>query len=208
MSIDKYEDKFLNNFETNEYLDINFNPINELGLSKIPYGSIIELRANDLSGQLFPINVFINNDVYGLFIDIDKTIDYLYLNSEQYSSCTEINFDNIKNLSDINCRIIIINSIFGLLPIDKNYNKLNKTLENLFKENKDKIFIFLNPYLDNKYDIISKYANIILLFNKRTSIVKNNKKIGYNVDCEILRNTINLKTSKSQFRFFYSEGIK
>lgn len=222
MSIDKFENQFLDKKKkVVEGLNISFTPLTTtLGFNTLPYGKVIEIRAKELSGIFLSLRLSEQKDNWTFLIDADKTFDPYWCleNKKENLFFTATNdyleifnyIDNINQEIGLKVNTIIFNSILGILPIDGKYEEFEKYLSKLINQTiqQKRNLIFLNPYLDNRYDIISKYADLIIINKKRTSIKKNEERLGYNVDSEIVKNTVNYNLGKYNFQLFYKEGIK
>lgn len=215
MSLDKFEKLFLDKSKKEpETLKLSLASLAKiLDCDTVNMGKVIEIRAKELSGLSLALQLASENTRHSLLVDADKSFDKNWYNNHPNLLLTgETNFDSlytfIQHTDDI--KVIIINTVLSLLPVGSSYEEFEEFVCNIVNHSAkhNKTIIFINPYLDNKYDVISRYSDLIITTNKRRSIKKNEERLGYNLDGEVIKNTINFKLGKFEFMFLYKGGVK
>lgn len=198
------------------------NKINTKNLNYLPLGRFVEVRSESSARDYFTLNIVkkVCEKDKVLYIDIDNSLDINFLkilsiktsNMLIYHPELDTNFfDKIHKVLESNeIRLIVINSILGILPKDKNYDEFKKKLQNLNKIIKkyNSTIIFLNPYDSKRYNILEEFCSIIIYLKKRQKIGKSREYLGYFVDGYILKNTLNLKLGKFNCKVLYNKGLK
>lgn len=216
--IDKFEDKILNkNVKKVNYIDLNMEDL------ILPLGRLIEVRSQSSANFYFVCHIIKTLQYAPMsvaFLDTDHSQDYLHFNkiglrTDEIIVASPINYKEtfklIHNLLKINkIKIIVISSILGIFPETQEYQLFRKELEKLNKtiKNTQKSVIFINPYHLKKYNILEEYCSLILYLKKRQSIKKNEEFIGYFVDGQILKNTLNFKINQFNCKVLYNKGLE
>jgi len=209
MSLDKFEKNLLKKSKVKE---IEYH---ETGIIDLPKGSIIELRGASNSGILYlgfnMIKAIQDKGGVGLLVDADHTADLDIFNGEKPMVMQPKNGQNAFDvlteeslLEGVN--IIVINSILNLLPLNGDYTAFNKNLSKLYKtvQKMNTSIIILNPYIANRYNMLSIYAKIIIVAKKTKTINKHGKHIGLEGEGIILKNIVNLRCNKFIYNVIYN----
>ena len=184
MSLDKFENQFLNK-------KIKPHCCFETGIKELPilsHNSIVEIRTTPCMKSynfLYKIIQTQLKEYPCLWIDADHTTDFTQFNLKNLLISQPNSPEECLNILSkplLKClSIAVIASVANLLPLEGDYTYLEQQLNKL----RSKILgtncsiIFINPYASSKYDIFSKYSDIIININKNTGkVIKNIKTLN------------------------------
>lgn len=178
----------LNKFE-NQFLNKKFKPhcAFETGIKELPilsHNSLIEIRTNNCTNPykfLYKIIQTQLEEYPCLWIDADHMTDFSQFNPNNLLISQPNSPEECLDILSkplLEClSIVVIDSVTNLLPLEGDYTYLEAQLNDLRTKlpNNCSIF-FVNPYASSKYDIFSKYCDIIIKINKnKGNIIKNIK---------------------------------
>jgi len=198
MNLKDFENKILKKSKSKKI------PIFKTEFLDIPKGSIIELRGEHKS-RIIPFSISLLNQIQnynevGLYVDADYSLDINLMSKEvllmRPKNSQEV-FDVLTQIPLLkSISMVVVSSVLNLLPLNGDYTQLKQNLIKLRKiihKNKTSIII-LNPYISNKYNMFSKYVDMIIVLKKIKTIKSKIQGEG-----RILKNNINLNCKKFKY---------
>jgi len=182
----------LKNFEQN-FLHKKVKKINTLkteipNIPELICPSLIQIHTKNYNFIYQTIEKELENN-YCLWIDTDHCTDFARFNPKNLLISQPNSPEEALNILSeplLKClKIVVIDSVLNLLPLNRDYVWLEKKMGEIrqIMRNTDCIIFFINPYIQNKYDIFEKYMDYIIKIDKNTGkVVKNikNLKINHN----------------------------
>lgn len=184
MTLDKFENQFLKK-KIKPYCAF------ETGHKELPIlacRSLVEIRTTPCRNSYNFLYKIIQTQLEEgpcLWIDADHMTDFGIFENKSNLLISQPNSPEecLDILSEplLKClRIVVIDSVANVLPLEGGYTYLEQQLNNLRSKisNTQCSIIFVNPYTSSTYNIFAKYMDIILYINNKIgNIIKNTKSL-------------------------------